>query len=63
MHSTRTERKQKKRKKWTWKIERDIGPQDEVKEAREKPELYVIQSLSQIIFDEVRLIWLKTIGK
>lgn len=51
-------------KKWTWKIERDIGLQNEVKEEREKPELYVIQSLkSQIIIDEVKLIWLKTIGK
>ena len=51
-------------KKWTWKIERDIGLQNEVKEEREKPELYVIQSFkSQIIIDEVKLIWLKTIGK
>lgn len=41
-------------KKWTWKIERDIGLQNEGKEVREKPELYVIQSLkSQIIIDEV----------
>lgn len=33
-------------------------------EEREKPELYVIQSFkSQIIIDEVKLIWLKTIGK
>lgn len=44
MHSTKTERKQNWRKKWTWKIERDIGLQNEVKEEREKPELYVIQS-------------------
>lgn len=64
MHSTKTERKQKWRKKWTWKIERDIGLQNEVKEEREKPELYVIQSFkSQIIIDDVKLIWLKTIGK
>lgn len=73
MHSTqkqkqnkkKTERKNKRRERnGTWKIERDIGLQDEVKEEREKPELYLIQSFkSQIIIDEVRLIWLKTIGE
>lgn len=63
MHSTKTERKGDG-KKWTWKIERDTGLQNEVKEEREKPERYVIQSFkSQIIIDEVKLIWLKTIGK
>lgn len=52
----------KERKKWTWEIERDIGLQDEVKEERGKPELYIIQSFkSQIIIDG--LICLKTIGK
>lgn len=56
--------RKKRKMKWTWKIERDIGLQNEVKEEREKPELYVIQSFkSQIIIDEVKLIWLKTIGK
>lgn len=50
--------------KWTWKIKLDTGLQDEIKQEREKPERYVIQSfMSQIIIDEVKLIWLKTIGK
>lgn len=56
------ENKKKKRKKWTWEIERDIRLQDEVKEERGKPELYIIQSLkSQLIIDG--LTGLKTIGK
>lgn len=50
--------------KWTWKIERETGLQNEVREEREKPELYVIQSFqSQIIIDEVKWIWLNTTRK
>ena len=64
MHSTKTEIKTRKGEKWTWKIKRDTGLQNEVKEEREKPELYVIQSFEcQITIDEVKLIWLKTFGK
>lgn len=57
MHSTKTEREEEKKqtkktkrgeKRWTWKIEWDIGLQDEVKEEREKPELYVIQSFLRV---------------
>ena len=58
--------KQKENKKETEKrtqeIERDIGDQDEFKEERGKPELYIIQCFqSQVIIDG--LIWLKTIDK
>lgn len=47
--------KKKNGQEWTWKIKLDTGLQDEIKQEREKPERYVIQSFkSQIIIDEVK---------